>query len=161
MTSYAIFSDADILISAPDWAIIKELNSRVGSNASASGRYPPSSSAVMVIHPLVSKSKKNNARERYRTYNGAIFHSHVHAYNNPIYIYIQHTHIKSTIEGARRATFSRAIDARVRSEEFESFFRLFIQSTRGRAHAEDQSPSVVKITTPTPPRTTQLSSAQL
>lgn len=102
----------------------------------------------MVIHPLVSKSKKN-ARERYRTYNGAIFHSHVHAYNNPIYIYIQHTHIKSTIEGARRATFARAIDARVRSEEFESFFRLFIQSTRGRAHAEDQSPSVVKITTPT------------
>lgn len=72
----------------------------------------------------------------------------MHAYNNPIYIYIQHTHIKSTIEGARRATFARAIDARVRSEEFESFFRLFIQSTRGRAHAEDQSPSVVKITTP-------------
>lgn len=132
MTSYAIFSDADILISAPDWAIIKELNSRVGSNASASGRYPPSSSAVMVIHPLVSKSKKKT-RERYRTYNGAIFHSHVHAYNNPIYIYIQHTHIKSTIEGARRATFARAIDARVRSEEFESFFRLFIQNTRGRA----------------------------
>lgn len=34
-------SDADILISAdPEWAIIKELNSRVGSTASASGRYP-------------------------------------------------------------------------------------------------------------------------
>lgn len=114
----------------------------------------------MVIHPLVSKSKKTRERDTEHTMVQYFTHTCTHIIN-PIYIYIQHTHIESTIEGARRATFARAIDARVRSEEFESFFRLFIQSTRGRAHAEDQSPSVVKITTPTPPRTTQLSSAQL
>lgn len=157
MTSYAIFSDADILISAPDWAIIKELNSRVGSNASASGRYPPSSSAVMVIHPLVSKSKKKRERERDTEHTMVQYFTHTCTRIIP-HIYIYTTHIKSTRGCARHLLVQSTLRARVRSEEFESFFRLFIQSPRGRAHAEDQSQnSVVKITTP--PR--QHSSAQL
>lgn len=158
MTSFAIFSDADILISAPDWAIIKELNSRVGSNASASGRYPPSS-AVMVIHPLVSKRKKKEAKHReiqnIQWCNISLTRARI---IYPI-IYIYTTHIKSTREGA---TFARAFDAREGAFWGVWIFFPTFHSKPVPSRMRKIKASVVKITQPLlNNNTTQISSAQL